>query len=643
MKRAPDSRQKRSPGKGGTKDWSAPLQNRRGKIQLPIDSLHRVERARRAMSASTRVLVRAETSDELMREVSRIAVDVGGYLFAWAGIAGNDAEKSVKIGGQYGPDGNYLSFSGITYNGRSKRGKGPTGTAIRTAKPALIRDATTEPSFAPWRENAAERGFASVLALPLMNDGKAFGAFTVYAREIDAFDEEEISLLETLANEIAFGVVARQNAAEQHQAEQGFQAVFRANPSLSAITDPETGMHHDVNLAWCSTLGYSREEVIGRTSAELGLWANPEQRRHIVDTIRTHGSIRNADAQFRAKNGTLRDLLVSGELIEMRGDKRLLLTSQDITERKKSEKALWEAHAALEHKVAERTRALHESEDRLRDFAEVSADWMWETDADHRFTLITADTKNTSVHTKMSVIGKTRLELVNTKLDPKKWARHKRDLELHKPFRNFEYPVNAPDGALHWIRINGKPLHGGDGTFLGYRGTGMDVTAEIEARNALAENEKRFRNLVESSLQGIYIHRNLKPFFANPAMVEMFGYDNLDAFLEIGSILELFDEEDALRLEGFAKARAAGKAAPQVYEAGAVKKDGTPFRVQILATVIEWDGKPAIQAAIIDITERYRAEQKMRTALENAELANRTKTEFLANMSHELRTPLNAV
>src|SRR5437016_5885190 len=76
----------------------------------------------------------------------------------------------------------------------TERGRGPTGTAIRTGKPSVVRNMLTDPNVAPWREDALKRGYASAASLPLRVDQETIGVLNIRAAEPDAFDEEELNL-----------------------------------------------------------------------------------------------------------------------------------------------------------------------------------------------------------------------------------------------------------------------------------------------------------------------------------------------------------------------------------------------------------------------------------------------------------------
>ena len=138
--------------------------------------------------------------------------------------------------------------------------------------------------------------------------------------------------------------------------------------------------------------------------------------------------------------------------------------------------------------------ALSESEARFRDFAASSSDWLWETDANHRFTWFNEKVRD-AWFTKEAAIGRTRFELAGRDDDAANWESHRTDLELRREIRNFRYAQRDATGRMRHVRISGRPVFAVDGTFLGYRGTALDVTSEIEAR---AEAERASSQLSDA-------------------------------------------------------------------------------------------------------------------------------------------------
>ena len=174
-------------------------------------------RALRMLSACNLALVRAEDEDDLFRELCRIIVETGGFRMAWVGLALPDETKSVRPAAWHGIEDGYLENLGITW-ADTERGRGPVGTAIRTGRPVVCRDFQTDPALAPWREAAAKRGYASMIAMPLLAGQNALGALAIYSDKPDAFDENEAGLLLELADDLAFGIRALRTRAERDAA-----------------------------------------------------------------------------------------------------------------------------------------------------------------------------------------------------------------------------------------------------------------------------------------------------------------------------------------------------------------------------------------------------------------------------------------
>jgi two-component system cell cycle sensor histidine kinase PleC len=197
------------------------------------------------------------------------------------------------------------------------------------------------------------------------------------------------------------------------------------------------------------------------------------------------------------------------------------------------------------------------------------------------------------------------------------------------------------------------------------------AAALVDQQRAERESDARFRDLIEGSIQGIVIHRNFVPLFANQAYAAILGYESPEEILKMGSLLPIFPPTERARLAGYVQARQEGRSVPGHQEHHALRKDGTPIWLDAKIREIMWEGERALQVTIFDITERKRAEEALQQqaealALANAELqrgiaerqqaaealriakevaeqASRAKSTFLATMSHELRTPLGSI
>ncbi len=184
--------------------------------------VRRSNRSLRMIGACNQALVRARAEKELLGEICRTVVDVGGYRMAWVGFAETDEKKGVRPVAQAGFEQGYLETLDVTW-ADTPRGRGPTGLAIRTGKPSIVRDIPGNPDYAPWRAAALQRGYVSSIAMPLSVNEQTLGALNIYAAEVDAFDADEVALLTELAGDLAYGIETLRTRTGRKRAEEEIQ------------------------------------------------------------------------------------------------------------------------------------------------------------------------------------------------------------------------------------------------------------------------------------------------------------------------------------------------------------------------------------------------------------------------------------
>ncbi len=136
-------------------------------------------------------------------------------------------------------------------------------------------------------------------------------------------------------------ITGRKKAEEaMHASEERFSKAFRASPVPMSIVTYKEGRYIDVNESFLSNSGYTNEEIIGRTTTDIGIYADPEERSRLRQILEQHGGIRNVEVHRRVKGGEVRIALTSSELITLDGEQCILTTTNDITEHKRLEEQL---------------------------------------------------------------------------------------------------------------------------------------------------------------------------------------------------------------------------------------------------------------------------------------------------------------
>jgi PAS domain S-box-containing protein len=181
--------------------------------------LLRINRANRALSRCNQAVIRAVDEPTLFQQICQIVVEDAGYRLCWVGQAENDGAKSIRPVAQAGFEEGYLNTLNITW-ADTERGRGPTGTCIRTGRTEVVKDIATDPKMMPWRAEALKRGYASSIAIPLVVDSAVFGALSIYAEEPEAFGPEEVPLLTELANDLTFGIATLRARIQRERAEE---------------------------------------------------------------------------------------------------------------------------------------------------------------------------------------------------------------------------------------------------------------------------------------------------------------------------------------------------------------------------------------------------------------------------------------
>lgn len=336
--------------------------------------LRRANRALRTMTACNQVQVSATEESGLLREVCRVIVEEGGYRLAWVGFAEHDEPKTVRPVAHAGYEQGYLEQTQITW-ADTERGQGPTGRAIRGGRPMVCRDARTDPTFAPWRDEAIKRGYASSLVLPLLAEGQVFGTLCIHAAEVDSFDAEEVGLLVELADGLALSIVSLRARLDRQRAEEALRLANAYNRSLietsldPLVTIGPDGKITDVNAATETATGHERAELVGKDFSDY--FTKPEQARAGYQRAFQEGSVVDYPLELRHRDGKVISVLYNATVYRDAAGQvaGVFAAARDVTAREQAEAEIRRLNAELEQRVRDRTAQLLAANQELEAFA----------------------------------------------------------------------------------------------------------------------------------------------------------------------------------------------------------------------------------------------------------------------------------
>lgn len=324
------------------------VRQRTAQLGSAYNRLERLTRIYAALSQCNQAIVRSRNEAELFPQVCRDAVQFGGMRMAWIGML-DEETRMIRTVAAFGSGVEYLEGIEISASADTVIGRGPTGTAIRENRPVWCQDFQNDPLTAPWHERGASVGWGASASLPLHRNGVAVGAFTLYAGEANAFDEAVRNLLVEMEMDISFAMDSYDRVAEGKRAaealqlsEQHFRAYFdRAMVGMASTSPGKEWLK--VNDALCEMLGYTREELMGMTWADLthpdDLAANLVQFDRILCGEISEYSIEN---RFVRKDGTIVHVRRSPRAVRKADGSLDYIVAwiDDITQRKRDEQQI---------------------------------------------------------------------------------------------------------------------------------------------------------------------------------------------------------------------------------------------------------------------------------------------------------------
>ena len=491
----------------------------RSKVKPAPSRLRMLERARRLTAACHRAVVRAVSQRELLDEICRIIQEEGGYTMAWVGLVRHDAAFTLERAAAAGRLQEY--FSVHTSWADNEAGSGPSGIAVRTRAPQIVRDVRTDPRFARLRPVAEQHGIKSAVALPLIGEGNVIGVLGLLADQPRAFEPEEIQLLEELCGDLAYGYWSLRLKESQREAESRLRKLDRArrvmaecNRALARAAD-ERALYREIcgiltgpadyQATWIGSVesdgtirpvahagfpgGYFDEARISWRDGDRPIGpagrAVLEGTPQLVSNVDiSHGVINwRSETPQRAGSALIMPLKEEGRVTAVLGvitGEKDPFDSDEVELLQQLAGDIAYGRANLRHRDAQRLaeEEIRRSEERYRSLTRLVCDWYWEQDEHYRFTHLVSQVPGQVVDglPMESVIGKMRWDVPYRNMTPGDWAAHRAQLDARETFFDLDLQSLDANGVPVWIRVSGHPVFDSSGRFTGYRGIARDIT-----------------------------------------------------------------------------------------------------------------------------------------------------------------------
>ena len=305
--------------------------------------LLRIQKLYAAVIDSNRLITRTDNKNQLFRGICEIAVELGGMKMAWIGVP-NTSTQQLDPAARFGEGIEILDEAAFYARLDVAAERGQAGTAFSENRTILNQDFLKNPNTKRWHDLGRSYGFGSSASFPIRENGSPIAVLTVYRADINGFDDESASLLERLSSDISHATTALSGAAERKRLEEALRfrqfGLDHADEEIFWIS--KDARICEVNETACRTLGYSHDELLQLTVADIDPNIMLEKWPAHWQSLKRNKILRFESCQ-KNRQGLIFPTEVLANYFEYQGIEYNCALVRNITERKIMEQALAES------------------------------------------------------------------------------------------------------------------------------------------------------------------------------------------------------------------------------------------------------------------------------------------------------------
>ena len=637
------------------------------------------------LSRTNEAIVRESGREGLCRAVCRIIVEQGGFITA--GIRLYDATRDAYVPvASHGPVSDWVCERTVAVDDMRSR----MVWALKDNRTYVLNDVNNHPDKAAGGDDMRRLGICSMAVLPLIMDGQGVGALSVFSDEPGYFDAQMVALLEEMVRNLSFAFTKLKNENALQESELRYRMLVEVSPdAVAVLVDERVAL---VNPAALRLYGASGpEQMIGRNGYDF---SHPDQhdeaRRDIGEVMSLDGRVSHAETRHVRLDGSVFDAEVVRSRFDYHGKAALQVIVRDISERKEAERRiarlthLFSALSKTNEAIARATdsQALCATVCRVAvDHGHFTTAFIGMLSQDRQIVrpvgaygrvagvigeqpILLAAGERATDGPLASALREGQVMVSNNVFDDPRTLLTQDDAQRARIHAVAACPLSVDGVVVGALTVYGDAVDFFDSEMIDLlkemaQNLSFGLTklqsdaAHLASEAALRDSELRYRRLFDTTPVCIYVRQDDEVVLINPAGVKLFGAQSADQIIGRPVTDLVHPDYHELMHQRFVTVTGEGSAAP-LREFKNVRLDGSVIETESIVTPFEFQGRPAVQVIVADISVRKDAERAMLRL--NAELEQRVQqrtkelqrvnqelSEFSYIVSHDLKAPLRGV